>query len=209
MLKDEENLKKSIDLKTQQLFQKKLGEHLTQLRKSSGYSNAYDFAVAINITESQYGAYERGEIDIRLSTLRRIFLGNNINIEDLLLTSTTPKNGVIDLNKTIEDKQIEQVREQVKLVNGFDESSKLTDSDLNRIFKILLYCLRPHSKREILDKLRLTNTINNFDRVAGIAEKNQWIMKTNPQKPSSPKQRYYTTELGKQVLNLSNEGVRH
>lgn len=205
MPNNEENNKKSAINLDQPTFQKKLGIFLTSLRKASGYDNAYDFAIAINITESQYGSYERGEKDMRLNTLRKILLGNNVRIEELLnLDTFDDKDPDSELTLKGKNRRIEQVREQVDTLNGAATSIKLSDNDLDRIIKILIHCVRPHSKKEILDRLNLANTMNNFIRVAGLAEQNGWIAKTNPNNPNSPKQQYYTTEKGKSLLILSH-----
>ncbi|CAG5013015.1 hypothetical protein DYBT9275_05317 [Dyadobacter sp. CECT 9275] len=205
MSNNEENTTKLTTDSGQKLFQEKLGAYLSRLRKASGYDNAYDFAIAINITESQYGAYERGERDIRLSTLRKILLGNNINLEDLLLPNSIDGDK-IDSALIIKgnERRMEQVRKQVEIQNGKADSIALGENDIDRIIKILIYCIRPRSKKDILDKLMLSNTVNNFNRVAGLVEKNQWIAKTTPESPNNPKQQYYTTENGKRILNMMN-----
>ena len=48
---------------------KKIGLKLKKLRKAAGYTNGDDFAYDHDINRSQYGKYEAGVKDMRISSL--------------------------------------------------------------------------------------------------------------------------------------------
>ncbi|KEO71853.1 helix-turn-helix domain-containing protein [Anditalea andensis] len=189
----------------QEYFQQILGKYIKNLRKKAGFKSARDFAVAYNIGDSQYGYYESGKKDMRLSTLIRIFAIHNILIEDLFkINILSPENEDPKLLESIKKTSIEQAREQVKIQNGKEFADNLSDKDLERILKTLIFCIRPKSKKEILHELGLINTSNNFQRVTGFIQENEWIKKTNQENPNSPKQKYITTEKGRTIIQKSS-----
>jgi transcriptional regulator with XRE-family HTH domain len=59
---------------------KEIGLRLRKLRKERGYKNSDDFAYDHNINRSQYGKYEAGSVDMRVSSLTNI-----VNLFDLTL----------------------------------------------------------------------------------------------------------------------------
>ena len=58
-----------------------LGNHLTKLRKKSGYKSHENFAFEIGIGRSQYGRYENGS-DIRLSSLIKLVKAFDMSLEE-------------------------------------------------------------------------------------------------------------------------------
>ena len=61
---------------------KKIGRKLTRLRKASGYKNSDDFAYDNEINRSQYGKYEAGVKDMRISSLMKTVNSLGITIEE-------------------------------------------------------------------------------------------------------------------------------
>jgi transcriptional regulator with XRE-family HTH domain len=61
---------------------RKVGAKLVRLRKERGYTNSDDFAYDNGINRSQYGKYETGIPDIRLSTLIRITNAMGLTVEE-------------------------------------------------------------------------------------------------------------------------------
>ena len=61
---------------------KKIGRKLTRLRKASGYKNSDDFAYDNEINRSQYGKYEAGVKDMRISSLLKTVNSLGITIEE-------------------------------------------------------------------------------------------------------------------------------
>jgi len=61
---------------------KSIGAKLKKRRKELGYKNGDDFAYAAEINRSQYGKYEAGSQDIRLSTLLKIVNSLDFTIEE-------------------------------------------------------------------------------------------------------------------------------
>ncbi|PWG78104.1 helix-turn-helix domain-containing protein [Pararcticibacter amylolyticus] len=48
---------------------KRIGIRLRNIRKNRGYSNSDEFAYAYGLNRSQYGKYEAGSEDMRISSL--------------------------------------------------------------------------------------------------------------------------------------------
>ncbi|WP_051293298.1 helix-turn-helix domain-containing protein [Olivibacter sitiensis] len=51
---------------------KKIGLRLKQIRKELGFGNSDDFAYKYELNRSQYGKYEAGSEDLRISSLLNI-----------------------------------------------------------------------------------------------------------------------------------------
>ncbi|MFD2164525.1 helix-turn-helix domain-containing protein [Paradesertivirga mongoliensis] len=51
---------------------KKIGERLRKIRKEKGYSSPDKFAYEHGINRSQYGKYEAGSEDLRISSLIKV-----------------------------------------------------------------------------------------------------------------------------------------
>jgi len=64
------------------LFKEKIGKTLKRLREERGYTNYENFAFENNIARSQYGKYEKGSEDLRLSSLFKVLNAMNISFED-------------------------------------------------------------------------------------------------------------------------------
>jgi transcriptional regulator with XRE-family HTH domain len=75
----------SVNQDSRQLL-KSIGKKLKQERKNLGYKNSDDFAYESGINRSQYGKYEAGSQDIRLSTLVRIVNSLGMTAEDFFRT---------------------------------------------------------------------------------------------------------------------------
>ncbi len=61
---------------------KVIGRKLTKRRKVLGYKNSDDFAYDTGINRSQYGKYETGRKDMRLSTLVKMVNSMGLTIEE-------------------------------------------------------------------------------------------------------------------------------
>ncbi|TCC95007.1 helix-turn-helix domain-containing protein [Pedobacter hiemivivus] len=61
---------------------KKIGLRLRQLRKEKGFSNSDEFAYEYQLNRSQYGKYEAGSEDLRLSSLVKILEKLEIGLSD-------------------------------------------------------------------------------------------------------------------------------
>lgn len=61
---------------------KKIGVKLRALRKARGYENSDDFAYDHEINRSQYGKYEAGAKDMRISSLLKTVNLLGITIEE-------------------------------------------------------------------------------------------------------------------------------
>ena len=72
-------------------LKKAIGKKLMRRRKELGYKNADAFAYETGINRSQYGKYEAGSKDIRVSTLIRVVNALELTIEDFFSTGFEPK----------------------------------------------------------------------------------------------------------------------
>lgn len=61
---------------------KKIGERLRKIRKEKGYSSPDKFAYEHNINRSQYGKYEAGSEDLRISSLIKVLNKLGLTIEE-------------------------------------------------------------------------------------------------------------------------------
>lgn len=184
-------------------FLKLLGSYMKLEREKAGFKNAGGFAVVIGMAESQYREYERGETDIQLSSLLKIFKGLNKKIEDIFALNILETEIGHVKDPTVGHTLIEaQVRNQVIKSNGSALGNDLTPEDVHRIFKILLFCFKPHKRREILAHLNLANKTSNFLRVFKLLIANNWLAMQYPENPNTPKQRYYTSLEGKKVIQI-------
>ena len=77
-----ENERKTDVRENPKVTLKKIGSKLRKLRKAAGYNNSDDFAYDHNINRSQYGKYEAGAQDMRLSTLLKTVNLLGITLED-------------------------------------------------------------------------------------------------------------------------------
>lgn len=64
------------------LFIEKIGKTMKKLREERGYTNYENFAFENNIARSQYGKYEKGTEDLRLSSLYKVLNAMNISFEE-------------------------------------------------------------------------------------------------------------------------------
>jgi transcriptional regulator with XRE-family HTH domain len=61
---------------------KNIGKRMAKVRKELGYSNGDDFAYDRGINRSQYGKYEAGSQDMRLSTLVKVANKLGLTVEE-------------------------------------------------------------------------------------------------------------------------------
>lgn len=75
--------KKEISKKSDyDLFLQKVGERMRQLRIEKGFTNYEHFAYEHGIGRSQYGKYEQGKDDLRLSSLYKVVMSLGMSLED-------------------------------------------------------------------------------------------------------------------------------
>ncbi len=184
-------------------FRKLLGNYLKSERKKAGFNSATSFAIVIDMAESQYRKYERGETDIKLSSLLKIFKGLNKKIEDIfalnILGADVGNNDASEARLSLIETQ---VRTQVTKLNGSVLEKKLTPEEIERIFQILLFCFSPKKRRDILTHIKLANKTANFLMIFKLLLKNNWLAMQYPDKTNTPSQRYYTTEAGKAIIQI-------
>ena len=77
--KDISPVNKEVDPKDEL---KKIGERLRKIRKEKGYSSPDKFAYEHGINRSQYGKYEAGSEDLRISSLIKVLNKLDISLKD-------------------------------------------------------------------------------------------------------------------------------
>ena len=78
------------------------------------------------------------------------------------------------------------------------DTSRLKVSEL--VLKLLLVIKGEMSVREMMEKLELKNRSSFLSNYLNPALKNGLVIMTQPDSPKSPTQKYYLTELGKELL---------
>jgi transcriptional regulator with XRE-family HTH domain len=61
-----------------------LGQRLKQLRVSAGYTNYETFAIEHNFSRGLYWKYEKGQHDLRFTTLVRLAQAHKMTVSELL-----------------------------------------------------------------------------------------------------------------------------
>ncbi|MBB6271864.1 transcriptional regulator with XRE-family HTH domain [Pedobacter cryoconitis] len=185
----------------EEAFLKALGQFFQRSRKEAGYKNANTFANVIGMSESQYRLYERGQANIKIKSLLTILKGLNKPF-DVVFNIGLPssQNSVVKdvfINESIQENQ---VRNQVVKLNGAAVEESLSSDDVKRLIKILISCFRPLKKSDILKAVGLSAKTAKFSAVFNLLLDNTWIAKKFPEKSNSPKQIYFITDKGKNIL---------
>lgn len=63
-------------------IEQKIGAKIKKLRIKAGYTSAENFAYENNISRTQYGAYERGEVKMRVDSLYKILTCFDVSLEE-------------------------------------------------------------------------------------------------------------------------------
>lgn len=72
--------------------------------------------------------------------------------------------------------------------------------DVEIVLKTLLFCYTPQSRKDILKKIGISNHYSNYKNyVLPLVEK-EYLSMTNPEKPKTQFQKYFTTSKGKNLL---------
>ena len=71
-----------------------------------------------------------------------------------------------------------------------------------KVLKVLENALSAKSRKELLQSIKLVSNANNFETYIQPLVAVNWLTMTIPDKPTSPKQQYFTTLKGRLVLNL-------
>lgn len=74
--------KKAAHYNSSEITLKQIGERLKEIRKQKGYDNYEKFAYENDIPRAQYGRYERGNSDLRLSSLLKILNAFDMSLEE-------------------------------------------------------------------------------------------------------------------------------
>nr|WP_121271708.1 XRE family transcriptional regulator [Pedobacter schmidteae] len=61
---------------------KKIGLRLKQIRKNRGFTNSDDYSYHYNLNRSQYGKYEAGSEDLRMSSLIKLLGKIDVKLTD-------------------------------------------------------------------------------------------------------------------------------
>ncbi len=78
---------------------------------------------------------------------------------------------------------------------------------LVKILTVLEFCITPQNRIKILSLFNLANNTRNYKSHIVCMIKNELLKMTIPDKPKSPNQKYVTTEKGKKILEIINNGI--
>ncbi len=78
--------KKSNDpdffLEEHQRILKKIGERIKALRKAKGHKSSEKFAFQHDLDRAQFGKYERGQVDMQISSLVKTLIALDVDIQE-------------------------------------------------------------------------------------------------------------------------------
>lgn len=199
--------KKPINKRTKLLLIK-IGAAFKRLRKNAGYGNSTEFAISRGIPEGSYGKHEAGVENITLDSLVASMLAHGLSEEDifnkdfLALGDTSEENIIL---KNSEGTIINQVRTQVKIASSEEIANQFDDSDILDLHKIMIATSTPSFRKQLLKTIGLKSKTPRFERILTFAINAKWLAQTHPDSPNHPLQKYYTSEIGRTVLRLSQE----
>jgi len=75
--------------------------------------------------------------------------------------------------------------------------------------KVLMYCVKPKSRDEIFEEIDLYKNTKNFKNNIKPLIDAGWLQLTLPDKLTSRDQKYYTTDLGRQLLKVVSPATQH
>ncbi len=102
-----------------------------------------------------------------------------------------------DDSKTTETKKLASLRRSLEEL-GAQATAQATA-------QVILFCMEPHSNREIMSLLGLKHWKTYQSNYLKPWLAAGWLEMTIPDRPTSPKQRYRTTDRGRALLRQSNE----
>ena len=101
---------------------------------------------------------------------------------------------ILDAYTQVGEQVREQVRNQLKTL--------VKEEKIINLVNVLSLSLEPKTRYEVLNSFGLTNIYKNYESHIAVLLDNGIMQRTIPDKPRSPKQKYRTTEKGKQLLKL-------
>ena len=89
-----------------------------------------------------------------------------------------------------------------KVIDLIDKKNVIIDIKLNRKQKsILKFCIsKEKSRKEIFEHIEMINSTNNNLRFLVTLLRHELVRMTEPEKPKSKNQKYYTTKFGKSQI---------
>jgi ATP-dependent DNA helicase RecG len=120
-----------------------------------------------------------------------------------------------DEDKSLKFKELYNINPYLSLsVSELGDKDKeaITERVNETVIKVLSYCQEPKSNDEIFEKIGLYKNTKNFQNHIKPLIEAGWLNFTLPDKPTSKNQKYYTSDLGKKLLELissdNNSGIK-
>lgn len=203
----ESRYEKSLEKDIKKL-QKKLGELLKQEREKSIHGEIKSYTALVDIDKSTIYAGERGESNFTVSRLYTLLRGNGQTHEEIIQAFTFLITGLHKYSEfSLPSETEQQLRLQVETKLGTKVAKALKSDHINRIYLMLAYCDDKKIRKTDLKKFfDLDSYTKHFNHCLKIADDMDWINMTYPEKPNAKNQSYYTTEAGKEVLRLKQDG---
>ena len=93
-----------------------------------------------------------------------------------------------------------QVRNQIRNQVRNQVKNQVKNQVIDRIIIVLEFCIKPKTKKEILEKIGLSKQTKNFKNNIEPAVDNGLLAMTLPHKPTSKNQKYITTKKGRRII---------
>lgn len=201
--------RKKIDNPRHFKLLKAIGYAFSKLRKGAGYSSSEKFANVKTLNRGMYGKYEAGSVDMKVTTLLDLAIAHGLSEKDvfnadfLKLGQADDENSV---SKIAEERVITQVRHQLKILIGEVKANEIDDDNILEINNILTKALSQSKKKALFEAIGLSSKTPRFEERLNLLISLKWIAMTHPENLNHPRQKYYTTEAGKEVLRLKQDG---
>ena len=88
-----------------------------------------------------------------------------------------------------------------------DVDDQGSDQAADQGLRVLELCKQPHSRKEILEVLGVSNHSTNYKRFIEPLLEKEWLEMTIPDKPTSGNQKYQTTPKGQRILQNSDQAA--
>lgn len=185
-----------------------IGNSFKHLRKLAGYGNSTAFAIDRGIPEGSYGKHEAGIENMTIESLVSYMVAHGLKNEDVFnkqFLQLGHSKDSEELKIKISNTFAHQVRLQLKIYTKDPKEQYLDDKDCADIRKILITGKKEASKTNLFKSINLKSKTTRFEHLISILIQAGMLTMTFPKNPNHPQQKYYTTELGKNLLQLSLE----
>jgi ATP-dependent DNA helicase RecG len=202
---DQNMLQQKKRIITREYRNRKLGDYFKELKLTEGRGTGlpiiYD---SMEKNGSPAPAFETDEErNYFLCTLPVHPLAKNI------LVSKAELGG--DIVKSLTINSIDVLLDHLRSGNDlrWNQVGTKLKSELQKLYEVVLgFCQVPRSRNDIMKIMGLFNNTRNFNNYIKPLIDLQLLALMSPDKPTSKKQKYYTTDLGRQLLKIISQAMQ-